>query len=329
MQRWFLVALHFFTQRNMVLKPNRLESGDVIGLVAPASPIEPVEKIQHAAAYLERLGYRIKFGAHIEKKYGYLAGTDEQRAEDLNQMFADTEVKAIFCLRGGYGSPRILKRLDYELIAQNPKILAGYSDITALSLAIFAKTKLISFSAPMLSTDFANTDVYAFESFWKMLTTPEPFGRVENHPQHERKLLQAGTAAGRLIGGNLSLCTVLIGTDFMPNLKEAIFFAEDIGEEPYRVDRLLSQLENVDILENLSGLVFGQFANAQPKNETSLSMAEVFTRYVASLKENCPAMMGLSYGHIKHKHTLPIGANARLRVVESDIDLEILEAVVT
>ncbi|ACF12950.1 Muramoyltetrapeptide carboxypeptidase [Chloroherpeton thalassium ATCC 35110] len=313
----------------MVLKPKRLAPGDVIGLVAPASPIENVEKIEQAAHYLESQGYWVKYGAHIRKAYGYLAGTDEERAEDLNRMFADPDVTAIFCLRGGYGSPRILKLLDYDLIARNPKILAGYSDITALSLAIFAKTGLITFSAPMLTTDFANTDVYAFEAFWKMITIPDVFGHIENHPLHERKPLKEGIAIGRLFGGNLSLCSVLVGTEFMPKLDDAIFFAEDIGEEPYRVDRLLSQLENANILAHLSGLIFGQFTNAIPKHELSLTMEDVFARYVAPLKENASAMSGLSYGHVKHKHVLPVGAKAKLGVAAAGCELEILESVVS
>lgn len=313
----------------MILKPARLKTGDVIGVVAPASPVEKEDKIERATRYLEGLGFRVAFGKHVHKVHGYLAGTDQERAEDINKMFRDPKVKAIFSLRGGYGSPRILQLIDYKQIARHPKIFVGYSDITALSSAIFAKTGLITFSGPMVASDMSKPDTYSQDIFWRMLTEKRVFGAIENHEEFERKSLRNGKAVGRLIGGNLSLLTVLIGTEFLPSMKNAIFFTEDVGEEPYRVDRMLSQMYNAKILNSLSGIVFGQFTNATPEDKLSLTMDEVFSDYISELRTGRPVMQGLSYGHVRHKHIIPFGAKARLTVKNDSSTLELIETVVS
>jgi muramoyltetrapeptide carboxypeptidase len=313
----------------MILKPERLKTGDVIGVVAPASPVEKEDKIERATRYLERLGFRVTFGKHVHNVHGYLAGTDKERAEDINRMFRDPQVKALFALRGGYGSPRILRLIDYKQIARHPKIFVGYSDITALSSAIFAKTGLITFSGPMVASDMSKPDKYSQDIFWRMLTEKGVFGAIENHEDYARKPLRNGSAIGRLIGGNLSLLTVLIGTEFLPSMKNALFFTEDVGEEPYRVDRMLSQLHNARLLESLSGIVFGQFTNASPEDKPSLTMDEVFAHYILALRKGRPVMQGLSYGHVRHKHIIPFGAKARLTVQDDKCALELLETVIT
>ncbi|MFN3560711.1 MAG: LD-carboxypeptidase [Chloroherpetonaceae bacterium] len=314
----------------MILKPKRLQEGDTIGIVAPASPIFPEDKLEKAKAYLQSLGYTVKLGKHIKKMHGYLAGLDQERADDINQMFADKSVKAIFCLRGGYGSPRLLRLVDYNTIRRNPKIFVGFSDITALCCAIFAKTGLITFSGPMLVSDMVNPDEYSQYHLWRMLTKPRIYGRFINHETHHLVGIRSGEVKGRLIGGNLSLLTALVGTPFLPDMRKALLYFEDIGEEPYRVDRMLSQFENAGILEKLSGVIIGQMTDCfeDDDEKPSLTLEEVIDDYLCVLPKSAPACANLSYGHIKHKLTLPIGARAKLTVKNKRARLELLETVV-
>ncbi|MCS7014293.1 MAG: LD-carboxypeptidase [Chloroherpetonaceae bacterium] len=312
-----------------ILKPKRLRQGDVIGIVAPASPVYPEDKLERAATYIESLGYRVKFGKAVRKVYGYLAGTDQERARDLNEMFADKQVSAIFCLRGGYGSPRLLSLLDYYTIARNPKIFVGFSDITALSCALFAKCGLISFSGPMLASDMTHPDDFAQEHLWRMLTSASVYGALPNHSSHCRVALKAGEHRGRLISANLSLFTTLIGTPYLPKMQRRILVIEDVGEEPYRIDRMLSQVEHSQILSRLGGLVIGQITDFEPEDDKpTLSMEEVIAGYVKKLPRQAPAFANLSFGHIKHKLTLPFGAKAMLHVSKKSCSLEIVEKVV-
>ncbi len=311
----------------MILKPKRLHKGQTIGIVAPASPVERRDKMQRALMYLKNCGFKVKLGKHVKDVYGYLAGTDEARAQDINTMFEDPDVNAIFCLRGGYGSPRLLNLIDYETIARHPKIFAGYSDITALSCAIFAKTSLITFSSPMVVSDMVNPDPYSFNIFWGMLMGTRSITEIKNFTKHRRTALKKGSAQGRLIGGNLTLFTGLIGTGYMPSLNNALIFFEDVAEEPYRIDRMLSQCEHAGILNQLSGLVLGKFENCAPESKPSLSLHQVFKHYSEKLPQATPAVQGVSYGHTLNKHTLPFGAMARL-IVSDTIKIELLEDVV-
>ncbi|MCS6988614.1 MAG: LD-carboxypeptidase [Chloroherpetonaceae bacterium] len=314
----------------MILKPKRLREGDVIGVVAPASPIYPEDRLDKAKAYLQSLGYKVKFGKHVRKTHGYLAGLDQERANDINEMFADDSVKAIFCLRGGYGSPRLLRLIDYALIRRKPKIFVGFSDITALCCAIFAKTGLVTFSGPMLVSDMVSPDEYSQYHLWRMLTKPRVYGRFINHETHRLVGIRSGEAKGRLIGGNLSLLSALVGTPFLPNMRKALLFIEEIGEEPYRIDRMFSQLDNAGILEKLSGLVIGQMTDCieDDDDKPSLTLEEVIEDYLCVFPKSAPACANLSYGHVKHKLTIPIGAKAKLSVKNGRARLEVLETVV-
>ncbi|MBC8042362.1 MAG: LD-carboxypeptidase [Rhizobacter sp.] len=312
-----------------VIKPKRLRQGDVIGVVTPASPVQSEDQLEKAAKYLEGLGYRVKFGEHVYKSWGYLAGSDDERAGDLNKMFADKHVQAVFCIRGGYGTPRLLRLVDYKQIARHPKIFVGFSDITALSCAIFAKTGLMTFSGPMLAYDMSQPDDYSQENLWRMLTSRTKPGDLRNHASHPPKVIQAGERTGRLIGGNLSLMTSLIGTAFLPVMKRAIFFTEEVSEEPYRIDRMLSQVENAGILQSLAGFVSGQFADCDADDDRpTLSLENILSDYASVLPKGAPAFSNLTYGHVKHKLTLPLGARARL-VAGRKCKLEVLETVVS
>ncbi len=314
-----------------ISKPPRLEPGDVIGIVAPASPMKD-ENLQRGCEYLERFGYRVKLGRFVHKEIGYLAGSDRQRAEDLNRMFRDPQVKAIFCARGGYGSPRLLPLLDYKAFARHPKIFVGYSDITSIQLAMLRHSGLVTFSGPMVAAEMGQNRMDAFteENFWKILTESQPFGEL---PRPDSKIygrIHKGRAKGRLIGGCLSLIAPLLGTPHMPEVKGSILFVEDIGEEPYRIDRYLVHFRESGLLAKLGGFVFGQMTDCVPPSDSispSLSLDEVIKDFIKPL--GIPALTGLDYGHDNVKYTMPIGVRAALEVNERRCRLEILESAVS
>ena len=227
-----------------IVKPKRLKIGDLIGIISPASAPNDLFKIEKGVNYLEGLGYRVKVGKSSGISHGYLAGTDDQRIKDLHDMFSDKEVQAIICTRGGYGSPRLVDKIDYKIIARNPKIFVGYSDITALQMAFLEKTGLLTFAGPMLAVDLYNSiSPFTEEMFWKLLTSNKKFGRIE-FPGNEKIFpVVKGIAKGRLIGGNLATFLSLAGTQYLPDLKNKILLLEEVSEAPYRVDRMFNQLD--------------------------------------------------------------------------------------
>jgi muramoyltetrapeptide carboxypeptidase len=308
-----------------ILKPPALKKGDVIGIVSPASSPDDFTRIEQGVKYLESLGYRVKLGKHIFKRYGYLSSTDDERADDLNEMFADEKVKAIICVRGGYGTPRLLDKVDYNLIKKKPKIFVGYSDITALQLAIFKKTGLVTFSGPMLAVDiYSNFDSFAEEFFWRILTSREKKIEIKNPNGVELNTLKSGKATGTLLGGNLSLIASIMGTKYQPSFNGSVLVIEDIGEEPYRIDRYLSQLKNSGVLYKINACILGQFTDCAPKEpEKSLTLEQIFNDYLGNLK--IPVISNLSYGHIPQKLTLPLGA--RVRVDAKRQKITIIESV--
>jgi len=294
------------------LKPPALRKGDVIGIISPASSPDDFSRIDKGIAYLESLGYRVKPGKYIYGRSGYLSAGDDERARDLNEMFLDPQVRAIICVRGGYGTPRILDKVNYIAIRKNPKIFVGYSDITALQFAIFKKTGLITFYGPMLAVDiYSNFDAYAEEFFWRILTSKSSKIEIKNPIDQDIQVLNHGKAAGTLLGGNLSLIASIIGTKFQPNFNNSILVIEDIGEEPYRIDRYLSQLKNSGILNKIKGCILGQFTDCVAKEpEKSLTLEQIFQDYFKNL--GIPILSNLSYGHIPQKITLPIGARIKI-----------------
>jgi muramoyltetrapeptide carboxypeptidase len=308
-----------------ILKPPALKKGDVIGIVSPASSPDDFTRIEQGVKYLESLGYRVKLGKHIFKRYGYLSSTDDERADDLNEMFADEKVKAIICVRGGYGTPRLLDKVDYNLIKKKPKIFVGYSDITALQLAIFKKTGLVTFSGPMLAVDiYSNFDSFAEDFFWRILTSREKKIEIKNPNGVELNTLKSGKATGTLLGGNLSLIASIMGTKYQPSFNDSVLVIEDIGEEPYRIDRYLSQLKNSDVLYKINACILGQFTDCAPKEpEKSLTLEQIFNDYLGNLR--IPVISNLSYGHIPRKLTLPLGA--RVRVDAKRQKITIIESV--
>lgn len=309
-----------------IRKPPRLRKGDLIALVSPASPIADPSRIERGARYLESLGYRTVLGKNILASHGYLAGTDEDRAADLNGFFANREVRAIFCIRGGYGTPRMLRLVDYAMIARHPKIFMGYSDITALSLAIWRNSGVVTFHGPMVGVDMADPmDAFTEELLWRTLTSTAKAGAIPFRDPRPVPLVD-GTAAGRLLGGNLALIVSSMGTRYFPDLRGSLLFLEDIGEEPYRVDRMMHQLMNAGILRRSSGILLGQFTDCVPSDPTkpTFTTPEVFGQIASVAKR--PWMAGVPFGHESVKMTIPVGIRARMDAGRGH--LEYLEAAV-
>ena len=292
---------------NSVIPP-RLRSGDLIGLVSPASPPRDDALIMRGISSLIAEGYPARLGWSVGARDGYLAGSDTQRAADIMEMFEDERVRAIFCTRGGYGSARLLDLLDYSLIRANPKILVGFSDITALSMATYAKAGLITFAGPMVAAEFAaGIRPVASAALWEMLRNRRKT-RVLPHCA-QTSMLHDGRAEGVLLGGNLAVLCSLIGTPWLPDFRGAILFLEEVGESIYRIDRMLLQLKYAGILRKLSGVLLGSFTSI-PDESPNRDLFDVFREYFLPL--GVPVLTGIPFGHIPEKITLPIGSLIRL-----------------
>jgi muramoyltetrapeptide carboxypeptidase len=308
------------------IKPPRLKPGDTLGLIAPGSYISE-DELKDSIENLEKLGYKVAYSERILSKTGYLAGDDKSRADELNSMFADKKVKGIICARGGYGCSRILPLLDFELIKNNPKIIIGYSDITALLNSIYSKTGLVTFHGPVGISTFNEFSVTYFN---EVLVNPEKDLVLISAKGDDQKdtngltTIISGKAVGELVGGNLSVLNSLIGTKYDFNSEDKIIFLEEIGEEPYRIDRMLTQLIQSGKFDKAAGIAMGVFHNCEPKEKdpsfsTSFSLMEVLFDRLSNL--NIPVIYGLSFGHIKNKFTLPVGINAELDTINQTITL--------
>ncbi|NTU92484.1 MAG: LD-carboxypeptidase [Chlorobiaceae bacterium] len=311
-----------------ILIPKALRKGDVIGLISPSSTCAEPEKIGQAVAYLERNGFRVRPSRYLNQAEHDPAHTDRYKLHDIHQMFADKEVKAVFCLRGGAGATRLLDRIDFSLIASNPKILVGYSDITALSLSVFAKTGLVNFSGPMIATELYAPSAYTEEHFWGMLTDPGYSRSLKNFTGHPIRCLKSGTATGRIIGGNLSVLSSMIGTPYLPSFDDALLFAEDINEPAYRLDRMLSHLTNAGLVQKCRALMFGQFCKNPADENCDYRFDKMFAYYADRMPEGTPVMTGLSYGHIQELMTIPVGARCRIELANDAFSFGAVEPVV-
>ena len=305
----------------------RLEPGMTVGVVAPASNAFEDEDIRYALDIVESLGFKPKPGRHLFDRKGYLAGADADRASDLNAMFTDSSVDAVFCARGGYGTMRILPLLDYAGIRANPKVLLGYSDITALMSAIHRYSGLITFHGPIATQEYTP---YTYTAFQRTLIehrsplalgAPPPFdsgpGRVER--ENRLQTLVPGQAEGHLIGGNLSLVAALMGTPFEPQFDGGILVLEDVDEAPYRVDRMLTQLKLAGVFSRVNGVVFGKFTDYKVSGP-SISMGEVLEDRCGDLQ--IPVLKGLMIGHVRDQAVIPIGARAELDATRQTLTLK-------
>ena len=298
------------------LLPPALKPGDTIGLVAPSSAVDDPFTLQLAQEAMEALGLRVKRGEHVASRHGHLAGTDAERAGDLNAMFADPAVKAIVCARGGAGAARLLPLLDYAMIRRNPKALLGFSDITALHNALLSQAGLVSFHGPV-GNDGWNS--FNADQFRRVFFEREAM-EYRNPTDHGDELVQrrnrtitvtGGKARGPLMGGNLSVLTAVSGTPYLPDFDGAILFLEDVDEAPYRIDRMLTTLKLSGVLDRVAGVVFGACTSCTPGDGYgSLTLSQIFEDWFAPLK--VPAYHGALFGHIRQQFILPVGADVEL-----------------
>jgi muramoyltetrapeptide carboxypeptidase len=307
-------------------KPAALRPGSVVGLIAPGSPI-PDLRIEQAIKSMTNLGLKVRQGRNIREQYGYLAGSDEQRLADLHWAFSDPEIEAVWCLRGGYGCGRLLQRIDYDLIGRNPKIFIGYSDITALHLAIHKMTGLVCFHGPVAASDYPDETVAHAKAVLMegkkpyLLQVPSPNADLPGQ-EYKPLVITPGKARGTLTGGNLSLLAALAGTPWMPSLAGKIVFLEDVGEQPYRIDRMFVQLLQSTDLAQAAGIALGVFSDCEPKNSATISSFS-FTEMLmdAMGKLGMPVLYGLPFGHVGHNATIPYEIEAALDAEQGSLTL--------
>lgn len=305
------------TESAKELIPKHLSPGDTIGIISPASNKFDSEPYEIAAETFQAMGLKVKLGSHVNAHYGHLAGTDEERAEDLNNMFKDPEVDAIIALRGGSGAARILDKIDYKSISKNPKIFIGYSDITALHMAIYAKTGLVTFHGPMAVSKWNNFSYSIFKEilFNKQAYTyknPKELGDNLVQVDHRIRTIFPGKAEGILVGGNLSVLSGIMGSDYLPNWDNKILYLEEIGEKIYAIDRMMSQLKLAGVFDKISGFVFGKCTDCDPGGSGfgSLTLEEVIDHYIKPL--GIPAYSGAMFGHVDNNSTIPNGLKATM-----------------
>jgi len=300
-----------------LIKPPRLRKGDVIGLVAPGGYTSDAS-IEKAVQHIESLGFRVKQGAWLREVWGNYGGTVAARIADLHAMFRDPEVKAIWAIRGGSGCISLLKHLDYGLIRSHPKILLGYSDITALHLAVKRHAGLVTFHGPVATSTPSS---YSDEHMLAVLMDPRPRYTIPMAPENAKRALQephyalrtvhGGVATGPLVGGNLSLLSALAGTPYAADYHDAILFIEEVNEEPYRIDRWMTQLDLSLGLERAAAVMIGICENCGPQGDgPSLTLDETLDVHLQPLQ--VPAVTGYSFGHIRNQFTMPLGVRATL-----------------
>ncbi len=315
-----------------LLKPARLKPGAIVGIISPASATFVKEELNIVLDAVRGLGLVPKLALHVRDRYGYLAGTDGDRASDINQFFSDPQVAALLPIRGGWGCSRILPYLDYEIIRQNPKIIIGFSDITALILGINARTQLVTFHGPhgltswrKSQTDYFRRVLFAGETV--TIANPKDGDDSDRLMQVKNRIqtITPGIARGKLIGGNLSVLSGIIGSLYLPNMAGAILFLEDTGENIYRLDRLMTHLKIAGVFDKLAGFIFGQCPGCIPDADYgSLTLEEVVWGHIQPLK--IPAYYGAAIGHVENIVTLPIGLDVEIDANAGSIKM--LEAAV-
>lgn len=313
-----------------IIKPKRLVAGDTIGIIAPAGPATP-EAFERALANIASLGFKAKVGASARGKFGFLSAPDKERLADLHWAFSDPEVKAVWCVRGGGGAPRMLGDIDYSLIKKNPKIFIGFSDITALHLAIGQNTGLVTFHGPVAASEYSEyTRKHVLDTLTAASTSRKveisEFNRAKESSLFRTVEIVKGKCRGRLVGGNLSLLTALAGTPYaLKDIKGKILFIEEINEAPYRVDRMLTQLRQSLDLKSVAGIALGVFEDNNAEHARDAKpVLDVVRDRLGDL--GVPLIYGLSFGHIRDNMTIPYGINAELDT--SAATLSLLESAV-
>jgi len=305
-----------------LIKPPRVRPGDRVGLVSPATAAFETEPTKIWIDALESLGLEVILGDNYYARHGYFAGEDQARASDINAFFAEPSVKMIFA-RGGWGSPRLLPLIDYEMIRANPKVLLGYSDATALITAIHVKTGLVTFHGP------SPLNVFSAEHFRRVVMNGEayllenPTFLTENtlvQTENRINTITGGKASGRILGGNLSLLTAVMGSGYLPEWEDSILFIEDVDEAVYRVDRMMTELSLSGVLDQISGFVFGRCTECGPGNGFgSLTMEEMIAEHIKPRR--IPAFSGTMIGHIDEQFTIPLGIEVEIDADAGTIEL--------
>lgn len=300
-----------------MLKGKRLVTGSKIGVVAPANSVKE-ESVYKAKKKLEALGFKVELGKSCTSSWYGFAGTDEVRADDINRMFKDSSIDGIICLRGGYGSIRLLDRLDYDLIKSNPKVFMGYSDITSIHGILNKRCELITFHGPMATSNILNNfDEITAESFYDSVCRSNSGYDIKNPKGIDLKIVNEGCATGEVVGGNLAVMVSALGTEYDIDTKDKILFIEDIGETTYRIDRMLMQLLQAGKLDDAKGIILGDFADCKKDSEADFSLEEVFENILKRVDR--PIISGLMSGHCKPMLTLPFGARVRMDTKEKSI----------
>ena len=307
-------------------RPTRLRRGDLMALVAPASASYDQDMLLIAVESLEALGLRVHVGKHAMSRYGYLAGTDQDRAADINAAFSDDEVRGVIALRGGWGASRALPYIDFDAIAAHPKVMLGYSDITTLLNALLARSNLVCFHGPNGSspwTEFTTQEMerIVFEGEMPLMSNPQIRHGTLAVRENRTYPIVPGRARGRLVGGNLTLFSALAGTPYFPDITGAIIFLEETNEYIYRCDRMLTQLALVGVFEKAAGVVFGGFTdcNVSPGGYGRFSLNDVFKQHLVPTGK--PAFSGAMIGHVSQKRTIPLGVQAEIDAEAGTIKL--------
>jgi muramoyltetrapeptide carboxypeptidase len=302
-----------------LLKPKPLRAGDTVALIAPSTYVSSPDALQLAKRTVEYFGLKWKLGRNLGKRTGYLGGTVDERVADLHAAFTDPEVRAVFCTRGGYGAAMLLDRIDFALIRSHTKIFTGFSDITALHLGLHQQSGMVTFHGPTVLADFSD---YTLEHFRRALFDARPLGVLRTpaeerpiRPKHPLRTLQGGRGTGALMGGNLTLISTTMGTPWEIQTDGKLLFLEDVDEQPYSMDRMLTQLRLAGKFRHIRGLILGQCQDCAPREfkpafDNTFSLGEVYDNILGELK--VPVLAGLTIGHTEDQLTLPLGVRATL-----------------
>lgn len=306
------------TQVLDTIKPDALKPGDTIAISSPAGAVWDEAQTAKFSSILISLGFKVKTGETLKQKYGYFAGTDEFRASEINKFFLDKEVKAIICMKGGWGCARIFDFLNFEMIKNNPKIIMGFSDITSLLIALFSKTGLVTFHGPVGNSGWNDFTVdYVKRILMNKEAVSYKYPETDNDKFYT---INPGTARGILAGGNLTVLAAMMGSEYLPDWKNKILFLEETGEEPYRIDRMLTQLKQAGVLGNIKGFIFGKCMKCDAEEpEKAFTLQQVLEQHLKPLK--IPAFYGAMIGHIVNKHTIPIGIEAEMEAETGSLKL--------
>lgn len=308
-----------------IVKPKRIKRGSKIGLIAPGSNTPNPDDINRAIEVLNYYGLSYELAPNITIGMGYKTRTPKERVDDFNLMFSKSDIDAVFCMRGGFGSAQILDLIDYDLIRKNPKILLGFSDITALHAGIFKKTGLITFHGPVMLSKFTDYTIKSFENiFFKNdeIVLKNPSNKSGFREEFLTRTIIPGKVTGRFVGGNLSLVSSLVGTAYQPDFTDKIVYLEDVGETPYRIDRMFLQLKLAGMLDKIKGFVWGKCDDCSVGSSSStwdLSLGEVIDYYIKPL--NIPSFTDLMIGHTSNQLTIPNGCMVELDSEISTIKL--------